>query len=66
VGLEDTSETDLGASAVLGLRKPFDRFSLSGELRWSAFPSALDSETNPFGEDDLGGLGVTVVGLWTL
>jgi hypothetical protein len=66
VGLEDTSETDLGASAVLGLRKPFDRFSLSGELRWSTFPSALDEETNPFGDDDLGGLGVAVVGLWKL
>jgi hypothetical protein len=66
VGLEDTSETDVGASAVLGLRKPFNRFSLSGELRWSTFPNALDSDTNPFGEDDLGGLGVAVVGLWTL
>lgn len=60
------SGNDVGGSAVLGLRRqgggPWD---LGGELRWSTFPDALPTDgpgvTAAFGEDDPGGLSLTVL-----
>jgi Outer membrane protein beta-barrel domain len=61
-----TSATDAGASVVLGLRKPFRTWSLGGELRWSTFPNAFGDEglAALLGEDDLGGFGLHLLGLY--
>lgn len=64
----DTSASDIGASAVFGLRRELRSWSVGGELRWSTFPNALPDEglAARFGEDDLGGFGLHLVALYRL
>ncbi|HEX2251732.1 MAG TPA: hypothetical protein VHQ65_00520 [Thermoanaerobaculia bacterium] len=65
--LGTNSGTDFGASLAAGLRrtKPASPWAWGAELRWSTFPNALpDTGTaGAFGEDDPGGLAITVTAL---
>ncbi len=60
--------TDPGAHAVLGLRRAGEGFQWGAELRYSTVPDAIGEAgiSRFFGEDDLGGLAVTFVGMWRL
>lgn len=64
----DTTEdgTEIGASAILSVRRAFTAWTLGGELRWSTFPDAAGDSgvTRFFDEDDLGGASLHVVALW--
>lgn len=58
--------TEIGASALLSLRRAFPAWTFGGELRWSTYPDAAGDAgvTEFFDEDDLGGISVHLVALW--
>ncbi|HVS01856.1 MAG TPA: hypothetical protein VMT16_03725 [Thermoanaerobaculia bacterium] len=67
-GPRSRSATDYGGHALVGLRREVGRFSLGGDLRWSAIPDAVGDGgvSEYFGEDDIGGLGLTLLGAYRL
>lgn len=64
---DSESGTDAGGSVVVGVRRqpPAGRWRFGGELRWSTFPGALPEGgvAGFFGEDDPGGLSLTLLAL---
>ncbi len=62
-----TSASDFGYHATAGLRRNLGRFGLDLSLTYSTVPDALESGAAALlGEDDLGGLTVTLGGAWQL
>lgn len=60
------SGSGFGGSAVLALRRQGPRWDFAGEARWSTFPGALDATGGVaayYGEDDPGGVAVTLLAL---
>lgn len=64
---DSESGTDAGGSVVVGARRqpPAGRWRFGGELRWSTFPGALPDggAAGFFGEDDPGGLSLSLLAL---
>ncbi len=67
-GTRSADGTDPGAHAVVGLRRAGEGFRWGAELRYSTVPDAIGEAgiSRAFGEDDLGGLALTFVGMWRL
>lgn len=63
LGAADGSE--VGGHVMASLRRPGDRWTFGGDLRWSTFPDAVGNAgvTKFFDEDDVGGLSLHLVAL---
>ena len=62
------SGSDFGGHVLAQLRHAGDSFSWGAEARWSTVPDAVGEGgvTRFFGEDDIGGIALTLFGGWRL